>query len=154
MNNQLLTSAGIVDYDFLVLAHGATNSFFGSVQMQQHSKAMKTIAEVIDLRNNLLMNFENALVATDESERDMLLNIVIIGGGPSGVEIAGALAEMNKYVLPKDYPELKNTRAKIYLIEAADRLLNMMSVKSSEKAREFFEKSGVNVLTLTKGNRM
>ena len=73
---------------------------------------MKTIAEVIDLRNNLLMNFENALVAADESERDMLLNIVIIGGGPSGVEIAGALAEMNKYVLPKDYPELKNIQGK------------------------------------------
>ncbi len=150
LNNQLLTSAGIVDFDYLVLAHGATNSFFGSVQMQQHSKAMKTIAEVIDLRNNLLMNFENALVAIDDSERDMLLNIVIIGGGPSGVEIAGALSEMNKYVLPKDYPELKNIRAKIYLIEAADRLLNMMSAKSSEKAREFLEKSGVKVLTLTK----
>ena len=150
LNNQLFTSAGNVDYDYLVLAHGATNSFFGSVQMQQHSKAMKTIAEVIDLRNNLLMNFENALVATDESEREMLLNIVIIGGGPSGVEIAGALAEMNKYVLPKDYPELKNTSAKIYLVEAADRLLNMMSAKSSEKAREFLEKSGVKVLTLTK----
>jgi NADH dehydrogenase len=150
LNNQLLTSAGIVEYDYLVLAHGATNSFFGSVQMQQHSKAMKTIAEVIDLRNNLLMNFESALVATDNSERDMLLNIVIIGGGPSGVEIAGALAEMNKYVLPKDYPELKNTSAKIYLIEAADRLLNMMSPRSSEKAREFLEKSGVKVLTLTK----
>ena len=150
LNNQLLTSAGVVDYDYLILAHGATNSFFGSVQMQKHSKAMKTISEVIDLRNNLLMNFENALVAKDESEKDMLLTIVIIGGGPSGVEIAGALAEMNKYVLPKDYPELKNTRAKIYLVEAADRLLNMMSGKSSEKAREFLEKSGVKVLTLTK----
>ena len=90
------------------------------------------------------------LLQTDESEREMLLNIVIIGGGPSGVEIAGALAEMNKYVLPKDYPELKNIRAKIYLIEAADRLLNMMSLKSSEKAKEFLEKSGVNVLTNTK----
>ncbi|MBK8880806.1 MAG: NAD(P)/FAD-dependent oxidoreductase [Bacteroidales bacterium] len=150
INNQLLTSAGVVDYDYLVLAHGATNSFFGSVQMQQHSKAMKTIAEVIDLRNNLLMNFENALVAEDESQREMLLNIVIIGGGPSGVEIAGALAEMNKYVLPKDYPELKKIRAKIFLIEAADRLLNMMSQKSSDKAKEFLEKTGVKVLTLTK----
>jgi NADH dehydrogenase len=150
VSNQLVTTVGVVDYDYLVLAHGATNSYFGSVQMQQHSKGMKTIAEVLDLRNTLLMNFENALVAKDESERDILLNIVIIGGGPSGVEIAGALAEMNKYVIPKDYPELKKIRAKIFLVEAADRVLNMMSPKSSEKATGFLEKSGVNVLTVTK----
>lgn len=148
--NSLTTTAGIVEYDFLVLAHGATNSYFGSVQMQEHSMGMKTIAEVLDLRNSLLMNFENALTAGTEAEREMLLNIVIIGAGPSGVEIAGALAEMNRYVLPKDYPEFKDIRANIYLIEATDRVLNMMSVKSSEKATEFLEKSGVKVLTGTK----
>jgi len=151
-NNKLATSAGDLKYDYLVLAHGATNAYFGSVKMQQYSKGMKSIAEVLDLRNSLLMNFENSLVAGDETERDMLLNIVIIGGGPSGVEIAGALAEMNRYIIPKDYPELKNIRAKIYLIEAADRVLNMMSQKSSEKAREFLEKSGVSVLTDTKAS--
>jgi NADH dehydrogenase len=151
-NNKLATSAGDLKYDYLVLAHGATNAYFGSVKMQQYSKGMKSIAEVLDLRNSLLMNFENSLVARDETERDMLLNIVIIGGGPSGVEIAGALAEMNRYIIPKDYPELKNIRAKIYLIEAADRVLNMMSQKSSEKAREFLEKSGVSVLTDTKAS--
>jgi len=149
-DNQLLTTAGSIKYDFLVLAHGATNSYFGSVQMQQHSKGMKTIAEVLDLRNSLLMNFENALTAQNEAERNMLLNIVIIGGGPSGVEIAGALAEMNKYVLPKDFPEFKDLRANIYLIEAADRVLNMMSEKSSSKAQEFLEKAGVQVMTNTK----
>ena len=90
-NNQLITTAGVISYDYLVLAHGATNSYFGSVQMQQHSKGMKSIAEVLDLRNSLLMNFENALTAQNEAEREMLLNIVIIGGGPSGVEIAGLL---------------------------------------------------------------
>jgi NADH dehydrogenase len=148
--NSLSTSAGMVDYDFLVLAHGATNSYFGSVQMQQYSKGMKTIAEVLDLRNSLLMNFENALTAGSKAEREMLLNIVIIGGGPSGVEIAGALAEMNRYVLPKDFPEFKNIKANIYLIEATDRVLNMMSGKSSQKAKEFLEKSGVKVLTGTK----
>jgi NADH:ubiquinone reductase (H+-translocating) len=150
VNNLLVTSAGDVRYDYLVLAHGATNSYFGSVQMQQYSKGMKSIAEVLDLRNSLLMNFENSLIAKDETERDMLLNIVIIGGGPSGVEIAGALAEMNRYIIPKDYPELKNIRAKIFLIEAADRVLNMMSQKSSAKAQQFLEKSGVNVITNTK----
>jgi NADH dehydrogenase len=146
----LETSAGQIKYDFLVLAHGATNSFFGSAQMQKHSKAMKTITEVLDLRNSLLMNFENALTAADETERNMFLNIVIIGGGPSGVEIAGALAEMNKYVLPKDFPEFKNIRANIFLVEAADRLLNMMSQRSSDKAMGFLEKSGVHVLLHTK----
>jgi len=150
VNKLLETTAGNVRYDYLVLAHGATNSYFGSVQMQQHSKGMKSIAEVLDLRNSLLMNFENSLLAKDEAERDMLLNIVIIGAGPSGVEIAGALAEMNKYIIPKDYPELKNIRAKIFLVEAADRVLNLMSQKSSAKAREFLEKSGVSVLTETK----
>jgi NADH:ubiquinone reductase (H+-translocating) len=148
--NILVTSSGEVRYDYLVLAHGATNSFFGSQQMAEHSKAMKTIAEVIDLRNNLLMNFEKSLMASNEAEREKLLNIVIIGGGPSGVEIAGALAEMNKHILPKDYPELRNIKAKIYLIEASDRLLNLMSQRSSEKAEEFLRNIGVNVLTSTK----
>jgi len=149
-DNKLITTAGSIKYDFLVLAHGATNSYFGSVQMQQNSKGMKTIAEVLDLRNSLLMNFENALTAQNEAERKMLLNIVIIGGGPSGVEIAGALAEMNKYVLPKDFPEFKDIRANIYLIEATDRVLNMMSEKSSSKAQEFLKNAGVQVMTNTK----
>jgi NADH dehydrogenase len=150
VNKKLVTSGGTIRYDYLVLAHGATNSFFGSVQMQQHSRAMKTIAEVIDLRNNLLMNFENALMTQEEIEKEKFLNIVIIGGGPSGVEIAGALAEMNKHIIPKDYPELKTNIPKIHLIEAEERILSMMSHESSEKAREFLEKSGVNVLLKTK----
>lgn len=148
-NKQVITSIGSIGYDYLVLAHGATNSFFGSDEMSKYSKGMKSIAEVLDLRNSLLMNFENAVASVDEEEKERLLNIVIIGGGPSGVEIAGALAEMNKFILPKDYPELKNKRAKIYLIEGTARLLNAMSEKSSEKARQFLEKLDVNVLTDT-----
>jgi NADH:ubiquinone reductase (H+-translocating) len=148
--NILTTSSGEIKYDYLVLAHGATNAYFGSAQMQKYSRGMKTIAEVLDLRNSLLMNFENALTAQNADEREMLLTIVIIGGGPSGVEIAGALAEMNKYVLSKDYPEFKEIRAKIFLIEAVDRVLSSMSQKSSDKARIFLEKMGVQVLTNTK----
>ena len=150
INNLIITSAGGINYDYLVLAHGATNAYFGSAQMQKYSRGMKTIAEVLDLRNSLLMNFENALTAQNAEERDMLMTIVIIGGGPSGVEIAGALAEMNKYVLSKDYPEFKEIRAKIFLIEAVDRVLSSMSQKSSDKARSFLEKMGVHVLTNTK----
>jgi NADH dehydrogenase len=120
--------------------------------MQKYSRGMKTIAEVLDLRNSLLMNFENALTAQSSEEREMLLTIVIIGGGPSGVEIAGALAEMNKYVLTKDYPEFKEIRAKIYLVEALDRVLSAMTEKSSDKARVFLENLGVHVLTNTKAS--
>jgi NADH dehydrogenase len=95
------------------------------------------------------MNFENAVAAMDKEEQDRLLNIVIIGGGPSGVEIAGALAEMNKYVIHKDYPELKDKKVNIHLIEGNERLLNTMSPESSAKARQFLEKFGVRVLTGT-----
>jgi NADH:ubiquinone reductase (H+-translocating) len=148
--NTLTTSSGEIEYDYLILAHGATNAYFGSEQMQKYSRGMKTIAEVLDLRNSLLMNFENALTAQTLEEREMLMSIVIIGGGPSGVEIAGALSEMNKYVLSKDYPEFKEIRAKIYLIEAMNRVLSAMTQKSSDKARGFLEKMGVQVLTNTR----
>ncbi|MGD0753439.1 MAG: NAD(P)/FAD-dependent oxidoreductase [Bacteroidales bacterium] len=148
--NSLNTSSGEIEYDYLILAHGATNAYFGSAQMQKYSRGMKTIAEVLDLRNSLLMNFENALTAQNAEEREMLMTIVIIGGGPSGVEIAGALAEMNKYVLSKDYPEFKEIRAKIYLIEAVDRVLSAMTPESSDKARGFLVKMGVHVLTNTR----
>jgi NADH dehydrogenase len=147
--SQLITSLGNIIYDYLVLAHGATNSFFGSDKMRQFSKGMKSIGEALDLRNTLLLNFENAIATIDKEEQNRLLNIVIIGGGPSGVEIAGALAEMNKFVIRKDYPELKDKNVNIYLIEGTERLLNSMSAKSSEKARQFLEKSGVRILTNT-----
>lgn len=147
--NKLITSIGALRYDYLVLAHGATNSFFGSNKMQKYSKGMKSIAEALDLRNTILMNFENAVATMNIAEQDRLLNIVIIGGGPSGVEIAGALAEMNKFVIHKDYPELKDKMVNIHLIEGTGRLLNNMSPESSKKARQFLEKFGVRVLTGT-----
>jgi len=148
-SNILNTTAGPVEYDYLVLAMGATNSFFGSKAMEENARGMKTIAEVLDLRNTLLMNLENALTSPTEEERARNLNVVIVGGGPSGVEIAGALAEMNHYIIPKDYPELQEQKASIYLLEGTQRVLNMMSEKSSAKAEKFLEKLGVKVLTNT-----
>jgi NADH dehydrogenase len=148
-DNQLVTSIGRIDYDYLVLAHGATNAFFGSETMQRYSKGMKSIGEALELRNTLLLNFENAVSAYNKEEQERLLNIVIIGGGPSGVEIAGALAEMKKFVIYKDYPELKGKEVNIYLLEGSDRLLGTMATKSSQKAQEFLEKMGVKVLTGT-----
>jgi NADH dehydrogenase len=96
------------------------------------------------------MNFEEALTTKTIEEKQTHLNIVIVGGGPSGVEISGALSEMNHHVIPKDFPELMDSKSNIYLIEAAPRVLNMMSEKSSRKAQEFLEKSGVKVMTNTK----
>ena len=148
--NLLHTSEGELFYDYLVIAMGATNAFFGSKDMEENANGMKTIAEVLDLRNTLLMNFEKAVMTSDATERSKHLNIVIIGGGPSGVEIAGALSEMNRYILAKDYPELRDTPAKIHLVEAAPRVLAVMSEKSSSKAQSFLERSGVHVLTGTK----
>jgi NADH dehydrogenase len=146
----IFTNTGEVSYDYLVIAFGATNSYFGLKEMEQNSNGMKTIAEVLDFRNTLLMNFEKALTTNNAEEKQKYLNIVIVGGGPSGVEISGALSEMNHHVIPKDFPELMDTKSNIFLIETAGRVLNMMSEKSSKKAREFLEKSGVNVLTNTK----
>ncbi|HVN57909.1 MAG TPA: NAD(P)/FAD-dependent oxidoreductase [Bacteroidales bacterium] len=148
--NRLITTSGEISYDYLVLAMGATNSYFGSREMEENSNGMKTIAEVLDLRNSLLMNFENAVTAVSDEEKEKLLNIVIIGGGPSGVEIAGALSEMNRYVIPKDYPELKETPARIHLVEASPRLLGVMSEKSSAEAKKFLERTGVRVRLDTK----
>lgn len=147
--NQLITSIGKIDYDYLVIANGATNAFFGSEKMQKYSSGMKSIGEALELRNSLLLNFENAVAAVSIEEQERLLNIVIIGGGPSGVEIAGALAEMKKFVIYKDYPELKGKSVNIYLLEGSDRILGTMAPKSSKKAQEFLEKMGVKVMTRT-----
>jgi len=108
---------------------------------------MKSVAEALDIRNSILQNFEDALSAPSLEERDQYMNIVVVGGGPSGVEISGALAEMRNFILPKDFPELDYSKINIYLIEENNRLLRTMSEISSKKAAEFFKKLGIKVLT-------
>ena len=141
----LQTSIGKIDYDYLVLAAGATTNFFGNKNIEEWAIPMKPVPEAMGLRNALLSNFERALTCATEEERQELLNVVIVGGGATGVEIAGALAEMRRYVIPYDYPDMDSSLMHIYLIEAGDRLLAGLSQESSQKAYEFLKSMGVDI---------
>ena len=141
----LQTSIGKIDYDYLVLAAGATTNFFGNKNIEEWAIPMKTVPEAMGLRNALLSNFERALTCATEEERQELLNVVIVGGGATGVEIAGALSEMKRYVIPYDYPDMDSSMMHIYLIEAGDRLLAGLSQESSQKAYDFLKSMGVDI---------
>ena len=141
----LQTSIGKIDYDYLVLAAGATTNFFGNKNIEDWAIPMKTVPEAMGLRNALLSNLERALTCATEEERQELLNVVIVGGGATGVEIAGALSEMKRYVIPYDYPDMDSSLMHIYLIEAGDRLLAGMSQDSSKKAYDLLKSMGVDI---------
>lgn len=140
------TSIGKVTYDYLVLAAGTTTNFYGNTHIEEEAMPMKNVAEAMGLRNALLSNFERALTCATEKERQELLNIVVVGGGATGVEISGALSEMKKFVLPKDYPDMPSSLMHIYLIEAGSRLLSALSPESSEHVENYLRKMGVNIL--------
>lgn len=144
-NKRLHTPLGICNYDFLVLAIGADTNFFGSEQIARHALPMKSVSEALYLRNRILSDYEKALSTVDFEDRQGLIDIVIVGGGPTGVEVAGALAEMKRYVLPKDYPELNTDEIDIYLIEGGSRLLAGMSDEAGAKALQFLKELGVEV---------
>ena len=144
--NILQTSIGKVRYDYLVLAAGTTTNFFGNKNVEEHAIPMKNVSEAMGLRNALLENFERALTCASETERQELLNVVIVGGGATGAEVAGALSEMKNHVLPKDYPDMPSSLMNIYLIEAGTRLLPAMSEQTSQHVLNYLRKMGVNVL--------
>ncbi|MBP0905566.1 NAD(P)/FAD-dependent oxidoreductase [Mariniflexile gromovii] len=145
VENKVLTDIGELKFDYLVIASGAETNYFGNSEIEKHSMAMKTIPESLNLRSLILENFEEALLTSDLNERNSLMNFVIVGGGPTGVELAGALAEIKKGILPKDYPDLDTRLAQIHIIQSSDCILKGMSDKASEKAEDFLEKLGVNV---------
>lgn len=147
VNKRVLTSIGHINYDYLVIAAGVETNYFGNEHFKEKSYPMKSVPEALLLRNTLLQNLENALITDDEDERKGLLNLVIIGGGPTGVELSGAIAEMKKFVLPKDYPEINFNEMNIHLVEAMPALLNSMSKKSSERVHKYLTDLGVNILT-------
>lgn len=148
-NQQVITSIGALKYDYLVIATGAKTNFFGNKNIKKHSMPMKSLTESLDLRSLILQNFEKALTKNEEEEKDSYMNFMIVGGGPTGVELAGAFAELKKHVLPKDYPDLDLRRMQIHVIEAGPDLLSPMSEKASANALKYLRKIGVNVWTNT-----
>ncbi|MCL6266451.1 NAD(P)/FAD-dependent oxidoreductase [Flagellimonas myxillae] len=144
-DRKVFTNIGDISYDYLVVATGSETNFFGNKNIEEKAMAMKTIPQSLNLRSLILENFEQALLTDDLHERDALMNFVIVGGGPTGVELAGALAEIKKGILPKDYPDLDTRRAQINLVQGSDRILPAMSEIASSKAEKFLEKLGVNV---------
>jgi NADH dehydrogenase len=137
---------GDFQYDYLVIATGCTTNYFGNKNVERYAYAMKSTPDAIALRNRILLNFEEALYATPQ-ELEAIMNIVIVGGGPTGVELAGSIAEMRKNVLPKDYPDMDFSRLSIYLLEGSAHTLLNMSEASQRKSQQYLEQLGVNVWT-------
>ena len=144
-NNMVVTPAGNLSYDYLVIAGGSRPNFFGNRKTESYALPLKSIPDALNLRSHLMESLEAANMTLDLIARKALMTMVLVGGGPTGVETAGALAELRKHVLPKDYPELDFSDMKIYLLEGLDRLLPQMSEKASARAKRDLEKMGVQV---------
>lgn len=148
-DNKLITGREEIIYDILVLATGARTNFFGNKQLLENAFPMKSTADALQIRHRLLQLFEEAHTVTAKEELQRMMNVVVVGGGPTGVELSGALAEMKKYVLPKDFPELDFSKMNIYLLEGTGKTLASMSEKSSAQSAKYLDKLGVSVLTNT-----
>ena len=144
-NNKIIADIGELSFDYLVIATGSKTNYFGNKEIERNSIAMKTIPQSLNIRSLILENFEQALLTNDVAERNALINFVLVGGGPTGVELAGALAEMKKAILPKDYPDLDVRKMEINLIQGSDRVLDSMSENASAKAEKFLVDLGVEV---------
>lgn len=143
--NTIETSIGPMHYDYLVLAMGGKSNYFNFEPKKEQFMAMKTVPDALDMRSFIMQNLEKAVVHSNETRDSAIINMAIVGGGPTGVELAGALAEMKHYVLPKDFPELDTSKMDICLFEAAPQLLSAMSEESSKAALKYLKKLGVKV---------
>jgi NADH:ubiquinone reductase (H+-translocating) len=145
VSQTVTTNIGDFAYDYLCIATGAQTNFFGNAELEKHSMQLKSIPDALDLRSDILQEFEKALSQSGSGNVDRILNFVVVGGGPTGVETSGALAEIKKNVVPSDYSELDASKMQVHLIESAPRLLAAMSEVSSRKAKQFLEELGVHV---------
>src|SRR5690606_34378419 len=130
----IMTTDGRVNYDILVMATGVTTNYYGNPDIERNTYSLKSVSDALFLRNAILADLEQAITVREYEARQQLIDFVIVGGGPTGVELAGSLAEMKKYILPREYPELNAEEMDVMLIQGADRLLNSMSVEASRKA--------------------
>ncbi len=144
-SNEIETEIGILNYDFLVVATGADTNWFGNEVVRANAIPMKSVSEALFIRNTLFDDFEKAVVEGTELARQQFLDIVIVGGGPTGVEVAGALGEMKKHILAKEYPDFDPSEMDIHLMHGGERLLNTMSEQASAKAEQFLKDLNVTV---------
>ncbi len=145
-DNKIQTSIGEFEYDILVIATGCKTNFFGNDEIRKKAFSLKTTHQAITIRNTILENFEKILYV-DESERECLFNIVIVGGGPTGVELSGAFAEIKRDILPKDYPRIDFSRLQIILLEGSQHTLNNMSNMAKNASEKYLKEMGVIVRT-------
>ncbi len=148
VNNKIETTIGEFFYDYLVIAIGCTTNFFGNDEIRSHAFTLKTTYDAINIRNHILQTFEN-IISAEGSEKEGLLNLTIVGAGPTGVELAGAFAEIKNNILPKDYPDIDFSHFKINLIEGSKDTLNSMSISAKRTSKKYLQKMGVNIITET-----
>ena len=147
--NKVIADEDTFVYDMLVIATGAETDFFGNSELTANTFPMKSTIEALQIKYRLLKNIEDALYAKNEKELQSLMTIVVVGGGPTGVEMSGAIADMRRFVFPKDYPELDFSKMKIYLLEGSPKTLGAMSARSSMNSLEYLKRLGVIVMTGT-----
>lgn len=147
-SRQVVTDQGSFSYDYLVLAMGCKTNFFRNSQLEKHALTLKTTYDAIHIRNHITQSFERMYYATPE-ERVALMNLVIVGAGPTGVELAGAFAEIKKYVLPKDYPDIDFSDLTVYLVEGSGNTLNSMSADAQKSSAAYLQRMGVSLITNT-----
>ncbi|WP_300436342.1 NAD(P)/FAD-dependent oxidoreductase [Christiangramia sp.] len=143
--NTVHTSIGDLIYDYLVIATGSKTNFFGNESIEEHGMWMKTVPQALNIRSLILENLEQATITEDPERRKALLNFVLVGAGPTGVELSGAIAELRNHIVPKDYPDLDPNEMNIHLLEGLDRVLPPMSEHASKKAHEMLEELGVKI---------